>query len=170
MMTATVSTCRRLPGTEETLRFVSDWFWTPEIRAAMDERFVSDHYTVYHLMDDIRTGKVQVYGVFETDPSEDRCLEFDGFIFGWITADGYYECHLAFSRFADAMECSKLIEAVLKENNPGVKGIVGYIPDRNRAARMFAKRYGCTDNGIRQNMLFYKNGAVEPCREFRKDF
>lgn len=134
----------------------------------MDERFISDHYTVYHFMNDILNGKCKVYGVFEME--DDSCVDFDGFVFGWIDGNGYYECHLAFSRFADAMECAKMCEAVLREDNPGVRGIVGYIPDRNRAARMFAKRYGCTDNGIRQNMLFYKNGAVEPCREFRKDF
>ena len=166
--TETDKTCRRLPGTEETLRFVSDWFWTSHVRAAMDERFVSDHYTVYHLMDDILKGDCKVYGVFET--KDDLCLGFDGLVFGWIDKDGYYECHLAFSRYADAVDCAKMIEAVLREENPGVRGIVGYIPDRNRAARMFAKRYGCKDNGLRRTMLFYKEGAVLPCREFRKDF
>jgi len=53
--------------------------------------------------------------------------------------------------------------------NPGMKGVVGYIPDRNRAARMFAKRFGCRDNGIQQDKLFMKNGMAYSCREFRYD-
>ena len=158
---------KRMPGTIETLQFISNWFEDYYIRAAMDERFLSNHYIVYLLMDGIKTGNVQVYGVF--DVVNGKAEDFCGLCFGWIS-DGYYECHLAFDRGVSALECARLVEPVLRENNPGMKGIIGYIPDRNRAARMFAKRYGCKDAGIRQDKLFLKDGMAYSCRELRKDF
>lgn len=160
--------CRYMPGTISTLQFISTWFEDYYIRAAMDERLLSNHYVVWMLMEDIRSGSVQPYGVFEV--KDDKAEDFCGLCFGWITADGYYEVHLAFDRGVDTMACARLCEAEIQKHNPGVKGIVGYIPDKNRAARMFAKRFGCRDNGIRADYTFLKDGMAYSCREFRKDF
>ena len=163
-----MKTCKLLPGTQNTLQFISNWFEDYYIRAAMDERFLSNHYMVYLLMDGIKTGEVQAYGVFEVNG--DKAEDFCGLCFGWITADGYYEVHLAFDRGVDTMACARLCEAEIQGHNPGVKGIVGYIPDKNRAARMFAKRFGCRDNGINKDKIFLKDGMAYSSREFRKDF
>jgi len=160
--------CKRLPGTINTLQFVSNWFEDFYLRKAMDERFISNHYVVWMLLDGILRGSIQVYGVFDVKNGE--ADDFAGLCFGWITEDEYFECHLAFDRDEDAMECARLCQERLQEENPEVKGVVGYIPDRNRAARMFAKRFGCRDNGIQQDKLFLKDGMAYACREFRKDF
>ncbi len=157
--------CKRLPGTVNTLQFVSNWFEDYYIRKAMDERFISNHYVVYTLMDGIKTGEVQAYGVF--DVKDDKAEDFLGMAWGWIAQDNYFEVHFAFDRGIDTMECARLCLAEMKKLNPAVKGIVGYIPDSNRAARMFAKRFGCRDNGIQKDKPFIKNGMAYSCREFR---
>jgi len=159
--------CKRLPGTNNTLQFISNWFEDYYIRAAMDERFLSNHYMVYLLMDGIKTGEVQVFGVFNV--KEDKAEDFLGCCFGWMREDQYFEVHFAFDRGIDTMDCARLCLAEGIAQNPDMKGVIGYIPDRNRAARMFAKRFGCRDNGIQQDKLFLKNGMAYSCREFRYD-
>ena len=159
--------CKRLPGTDNTLQFVSNWFEDYYIRLAMDERFISNHYIVFTLMNGILLGEVQVFGVFEV--KDDKAEDFLGLCFGWMRSDMYFEVHFAFDRGVDTMECARLCMAEGIAQNPGMKGVVGYIPDRNRAARMFAKRFGCRDNGIQQDKLFMKNGMAYSCREFRYD-
>jgi hypothetical protein len=108
-----------------------------------------------------------VFGVF--DVKDDKAEDFLGLCFGWMRSDMYFEVHFAFDRGVDTMECARLCMAEGIAQNPGMKGVVGYIPDRNRAARMFAKRFGCRDNGIQQDKLFMKNGMAYSCREFRYD-
>jgi hypothetical protein len=105
-----MKTCKLLPGTQNTLQFISNWFEDYYIRAAMDERFLSNHYMVYLLMDGIKTGEVQAYGVFEV--KDDKAEDFCGLCFGWITSDGYYEVHLAFDRGVDTMACARLCEEI----------------------------------------------------------
>ena len=158
---------KRLPGTINTLQFVSNWFEDYYIRKAMDERFISNHYVVFTLMNGILLGEVQVYGVF--DVKDDKAEDFLGMAFGWMREDNYFEVHFAFDRGVDTMDCARLCLDEMKNLNPGVKGVVGYIPDSNRAARMFAKRFGCRDNGIQQDKPYLKNGMAYSCREFRFD-
>jgi len=157
--------CKRLPGTDNTLQFISNWFEDYYIRKAMDERFLTNHYVVYTVMDGIMRGGVQCYGVF--DVKDDKAESFLGMAWGWIKHDNYFEVHFAFDRGVNTMECARLCLAEMKKHNPDVKGVVGYIPDSNRAARMFAKRFGCKDNGIRPEQVFIKNGMAYSCREFR---
>ncbi len=157
--------CKRLPGTDNTLQFVSNWFEDYYIRKAMDERFISNHYVVYMLMSGILNGIFQAYGVF--DVKDDKAESFLGMAWGWRRSDMYFEVHFAFDRGVDTMECARLCLAEMNKLNPDVKGVVGYIPDSNRAARMFAKRFGCRDNGIQQDKPFMKNGMAYSCREFR---
>ena len=159
--------CKRLPGTINTLQFISNWFEDYYLRKAMDDRFITNHYVIYMLMHGILTESVQVYGVFDVDGEEAK--RFLGLAFGWMGADDYFEVHFAFDRGVDTMECARLCLEEMKKLNPGVKGVVGYIPDSNRAARMFAKRFGCRDNGIKQDKLYLKNGMAYSCREFRFD-
>ena len=157
--------CKRLPGTVNTLQFISNWFEDYYLRKAVDDRFLTNHYIVYTLMLGILNGNVQCYGVFDVDGDEAK--RFLGMAFGWIAQDNYFEVHFAFDRGVNTMECAHLCLDEMKKCNPDVKGVVGYIPDSNRAARMFAKRFGCRDNGIRPEKLFIKDGMAYSCREFR---
>lgn len=157
--------CKRLPGTHNTLQFISNWFEDYFLRKAMDDRFLTNHYVVYTVMSGIMSGGVQCYGVF--DVKDDKAERFLGMAWGWIANDRYFEVHFAFDRDVNTMECARLCLAEMKKLNPDVKGVVGYIPDNNRAARMFAKRFGCRDNGIQKDKLFLKNGMAYSCREFR---
>lgn len=159
--------CRRLPATEDTLKFISPFFALEHIRKAIDDRWRTC-YGIYDLFIGIRLGKIRVYGVFDMATP----MRFMGFELGWLDETGEaFEHHAFWDRKVPAVECVTLCKNYMKEEfakeGVTVKYAVGYIPDINRAAKRMALRAGCKDCGIRNDRVFYKNEYILPCREFR---
>lgn len=161
--------CKRLPATEDTLKFISPFFALEHVRKAIDDRWRTC-YGIYDLFVGIRIGKVRVYGVFDmTMP-----MRFLGFEFGTLDESGEaFEHHAVWDRNTPALECVMLCKDFMKEEFAAegviVTSAVCYIPDSNRAAKWAAIRAGCKDCGIRNDRVFYKNGNILPCREFRME-
>ena len=143
--------CRRLPGTEETLRLLSPFFGKAHIQKALDDRWRTC-YGIFNLFRGIRSGVIRVYGVFEMD-------------------DGGVARRFCGDRHVDAAECATLCKEAMKaeyaREGKRMKYAVGYIPESNRAARLMALRAGCKDLGIAEDKMFRKDGYWEQCRELR---
>lgn len=162
--------CRRLPGTEETLRLLSPFFGKAHIQKALDDRWRTC-YGIFNLFRGIRSGVIRVYGVFEMDDGG-VARRFCGFEFGCPDETGEaFEHHACWDRHVDAAECATLCKEAMKaeyaREGKRMKYAVGYIPESNRAARLMALRAGCKDLGIAEDKMFRKDGYWEQCRELR---
>ena len=165
--------CRRLPGNETTLRFLSPYLEQPHIRAGADDLLLAP-YGIWNLFIGIRLGRERVYGVFGWSEDNERKTPdvFAGFVVGHLDESGTaFENHAFWNRGMSAADCAKLCIPVMKadfaKDGIRVSSVVGYIPDRNRAAKRYASQVGCLDRGLRTDKTFVKDGRVFPCREFR---
>lgn len=160
--------CKKLSATDETIRFLSPFFEKKHVKEGQDD-FLNTCYGIYRLFFGIVTGEIRVYGVFDQDPT----ITFLGFNFGYLDETGdSFEAHSCWDRGVPTAECANLCLDVMKgdylRDGIVVKSVVCYIPDRNRAAQLLARRFGCLDCGFHNDKLFYKNGSSFPCREFRR--
>ena len=161
---------KRLPPTEETLRFISPLFEKEHVRKGIDERLLSP-YGLYCLYIGIRLGRVRVYGCFEMDDAA-KPVRFLGFEYGCLDyASATFETHAVWDRHTPAAECVKLCKECMKEDyrkeGITVKWAAGYISVRNRAAILMARRVGAQDLGIRYDAQWQNRGESALCREFR---
>ena len=159
--------CRRLPPSEETLKFLSAFLEKPHIQNVLDDR-LKTFYGIYDLMIGIRIGKIRVYGVFDINPP----LRFLGCELGELDPDGIsFEHHAFWDRHVATVNavnlCKNYMKNEFKNEGISVKYAVGHIPDCNRAAQLFARRAGAKDEGLNPKWKYYKNGKEFPCREFR---
>ena len=133
----------------------------------IDDRWRT-YYGIYDLFTGIRSGRIRGYGVF--DVSEP--MRFLGFILGWVDGSGEtFEVHAFWDRDVPTAKAIELCKPVVKEDyaKDGIqlKYAVGYIPDRNRAAKWMALRAGGKDLGLRTDVTFHKGDYIFPCREYR---
>lgn len=161
---------KRLPPTEETLRFISPFFGKEHVRKGIDERLLSA-YGIFCLYLGIRLGRVRVYGCFETDDAG-KPVRFLGFEYGCLdTASATFETHAVWDRHVPSAECVKLCKECMKQDylqdGITVKWAAGYISVRNRAAILMARKVGAHDLGIRYDAQWQRQGERVPCREFR---
>lgn len=158
--------CKRLPPTEATLKFLSDFFSLPHIQNVLDDR-LRTFYGIHLLMDGIRTGKIRVYGVF----SLEKNVRFLGCELGELEKDGItFEHHAFWDRHVPTVTCVLMCKNYMKQEfekeGIHVKYARGHIPDCNRAAQWMALRAGCEDRGLNHQWKYYRNGREFPCREF----
>ena len=159
--------CKRLPCTEDTLKFISPFFALEHVQKWIDDRWRT-YYGIYDLFTAIRSGRVRGYGVFDvSDP-----MRFLGFILGWIDETGEtFELHTFFDRDTATLEAINLCKNTVKDDyaKDGIllKYAIGYIPDRNRAAKWLALRAHCKDRGLRKDKIYHKGDYIFPCREYR---
>ena len=157
--------CKKLPGVDETLRFISPYFMLPHVRKYVDDVLYTP-WGFYNLFLKIKFGQIRVYGTFVmSDP-----VQFAGFGFG--TRHGnWFETHVVFDRGYPAAECLELCKKEMAEDyrkeGYSIEYAAGFIPDFNRAAQRMLKRMGGVDHGIDETRILLKNGKSFPCREFR---
>ena len=161
--------CKKLPATDDTIKFISPFFDKKHVKDGQDD-FLNTCYGIFHLFYGFVTGEIRVYGVFD----QDEPMSFLGFQFGYLDeTNESFETHSCWDRRSPSLDCVNLCSDVMiadySQDGIVIKYIVCYIPDRNRAAQLLARRFGCVDCGYHQDKLFYKNGSVFPCREFRKE-
>ena len=141
----------RLPADDRTLRILSDLFVQEHIFPVLDKR-VKTYFGAHCLFRNIEAGFVRVYGAFYKE-------KLFGVCFGHLVENSSDFCtHLAFFRHSK----------VFAEEGITVESIVGYIPDYNKAALSFARRYGCEDLGIDLTKTIIKDRYVIPCRVMKK--
>ena len=160
-------TAFRLPGNPETLSLLSD-LWTEEhIFYSLDHRLKTFH-GAHLLFSKIESGTVRVYGAFTCNG------EVCGIFFGCTEEKDplMFSAHVAFLRGVDTVACESLIERAIAEDyeHEGVtlKGLCAYIPEHNRAAKLFARRTGGIDHGIDLTKTFLCGNQEIPCRTFIK--
>lgn len=159
--------CKRLPGNDETLKFLSPHFLQKHVQDGIDDRWRT-YYGIYDMFRAISDGRIRAYGVF--DISEP--MRFLGFVLGWLSEDGEtFEVHAFWERGVPTATAIDLCKPVVKEDyaKDGIrlKYAAGYIPDRNRAAKWMAIRSGANDLGAENSRKFYKGDYIFPCREYR---
>ena len=161
--------CKRLPASEATLSFLSTFIAQEHIQAGLDDR-LRDAYGVWRFFTWIRFGKNRAYGVFELNDAGEA-ERFCGFQLGNLDADGFFENHAFWGRKIPTLQCVTLCCQEMRreydEEGIDVRGVVSYIPDCNRAAKLLARRFGCKDGGLRADRIWMKRGKSYPCREFR---
>lgn len=155
----------RLPADDRTLRIISDLFVQEHIFPVLDKR-VKTYFGAHCLFRNIEAGFVRVYGAFYEE-------KLFGVCFGHLVENTSDFCtHLAFLRhskvFAGCAACSAVMVQEFAEEGITVESIVGYIPDYNKAALSFARRYGCEDLGIDLTKTIIKDRYVIPCRVMKK--
>ena len=158
--------CKRLPGTGDTLRFISPFFMMPHMRKYADDAIYTP-YGMYLLFTGIKEGIFRAYGVFGIENNE---VSFLGFCYGRRIAD-WFETHAVWDRKVPAGECCKLCMDTMVEEyereGVHIKYAAGFIPDLNKAAQRMLRRIGGKDFGLHEELRFLKNGEYHPSREFR---
>ena len=162
--------CKRLPGNDATLRFISPFFTKDHVREYCDDRVISP-YGLYRVFNELLAGTMRAYGVFELD-DDGKARRFDGFCFGWLRKDGVsFEFHAFFDRWTPAFDCLELAKVTMRDDyrNDGipVQYAVACVSEHHRAAKWMARRAGCRDCGIAADKSCVKGNHVYPCREFR---
>lgn len=155
----------RLPKDDRTLHILSNLFVQNHIFPVLDKR-IKTYFGAHCLFKNIESGFVRVYGAFYND-------KLFGVCFGNLEENTSDFCtHLAFLRhsnvFAGCKKCSDVMVKEYAEEGVTVNNIVGYIPDYNKAALRFARRYGCEDLGIDETKTIINDRYVIPCRVIKK--
>lgn len=156
----------RMRGSDQrTLLALSNFFVEPHIFPMLDGR-VKTFLGAHLLFSRIESGAVRVYGAFAG-------AFLLGCCFGALDDERVsFSVHVVCPRKIDAVAvcsaCEKAMIADYRKDGVEVNYVVGYIPDYNRAAIRMAKRYGCSDFGIRNDKTIYHNRTEVPCREMRK--
>lgn len=162
--------CKRLPATDETLRFLSPFFAKEHVKRAIDDR-LNSCYGVFCLFAGILNSKIRVYGVFDLTNS----MRFLGFQWGYLDDTGeIFENHACWDRNVPTVKCVNLCKIVMQDDYARdgitIKYAASYIPDINRPAKWLALRCGCEDCGIKKDRLFHKDNCVFQCRKFMIKF
>ncbi len=113
------------------------------------------------LVDRLRAGHLRAFAALEGG-------RVAGVAYGQADGDAFV-VHVAFERHARAPEAAAELEAVIARVT-GCRRIVGYIPETNRPARLFARRCGARDCGIDPGAVFAdrQRGRV-PCIKYEKE-
>lgn len=157
---------RRLLGSDDTLRLLSDLWVEEHVFIHLDQR-IRSFFGAHKLFSAMESGRVRVYGAF------DQRDVFLGCVFGAIEADGEtFNTHCAFRRGADAVAAFEKILPVMvadyRADHVEVRQVAGYIPECNRAAIRAAKRFGCVDQGVVPGRVFIDGEYLLPCRKLVK--
>ena len=153
--------CVRMPGNEDTLKFISPYLQKEHIRKAADDNLFSP-YGMYAFFRGIISGMIRLYGVFDVESP----MRFFGFSYCAIYGD-LMETHVMWDRHVPALRCSSMALDLAVKEAGSVRHIEANIPDFNRPAQNLAKKLGYQDCGLRPDRLFKKNNKQFPCREFR---
>ena len=153
--------CLRMPGTDRTLNFISPYLGQRHVQAGLEE-CIRTAYGMYCLFSRILDGYFRLYGVFDVDEP----VDFLGFVFGHRDGETF-EVHACWNRHVPTVKCSELaIECMVRDyadEGIAIRYIAGYIPDKNKAAQLYAKRSGFADCGLQDDKLF---DGQYPCRKF----
>lgn len=153
-----------LPFNSDTSYLVSRLLYEPHIYAGQEDR-MKDVWWAHRFFDEIETGQRIVFGVFSENT-------LTGCVHGTLEGDCFV-AHTMFRRKVDAVKCSLIFAELLKNycytHDIPLRAIVGYPPEDSRVAVYMNKRFGCKDMGIAENVKFYRNGKLIPCRYMRKE-
>ena len=153
--------CIRMPGNDETLKFISPYLQKEHIRKGADDNLFTP-YGMYSFFSGIKSGKIRLYGMFDVE----NPVRFFGFAFFCVHGD-MLDAHVMWDRHVPALRCTSMALALAVNDAVSVRTIECNIPDFNRPAQNLAKKLGGLDCGLRQDRLFNKNNKQIPCREFR---
>ncbi len=159
-----ISSAYLLPATIHTSNIVAKVLSEKHVFPCLRDELQS--FSGMHLfLSSIERGEILVFAAYHFN------RDIAGIVYGEFDQDGYFNAHTAYKRHVDAYTGSRLMEEALFNIFPGCKGVIGYIPEFNRASRLYAIRGGYRDEGIMDinKIYFLQDGQKRHCIKYIKD-